>query len=205
MAALRQPGGLGVLGGTFDPIHHGHLVAAQEAWWQLSLEKVLFVPAGLPPHKRGRRVSDAAHRLRMVELAIAGKPHFAVSRVDLERHGPSFTLDTLLLLRKEVGPEETLYFIEGADSLADILQWHRPQGILELCELAVVRRPGVTIDLAKLEARLPGLASKVHWVEMPWLDISSSDIRSRVKQGRPITYLVPDSVEAYVSELALYR
>jgi nicotinate-nucleotide adenylyltransferase len=109
------------------------------------------------------------------------------------------------LLRKEVGPEETLYFIEGADSLADILQWHRPQGILELCELAVVRRPGVTIDLANLEARLPGLASKVHWVEMPWLDISSSDIRSRVKQGRPITYLVPDSVEAYVSELALYR
>jgi len=202
---MRQAGGLGVLGGTFDPIHHGHLVAAQEAWWQLGLEKVLFLPAGLPPHKRGRRISAAAHRLRMAELAIAGKPHFAVSRVDLERQGPSFTLDTLLLLRKEVGPEEALFFIEGADSLADILKWHEPQGILELCELAVVRRPGVTIDLAKLEVRLPGLTSKVHWIEMPWLDISSSDVRARVKQGKPISYLVPDRVEEYVSAQSLYR
>lgn len=202
---MTLPGGLGVLGGTFDPIHHGHLVAAQEAWWQLKLDRVLFAPAGVPPHKRGRHITAAAHRLRMVEMAVAGKPHFAVSRVDLDRHGPSFTLDMLLLLRREVGPEKRLYFIEGADSLAEILLWHEPQAILGLCELAVVRRPGVTIDLASLDARLPGLAAKVHWVEMPWLDISSSDVRARVRQGRPISYLVPECVEAYLREQALYR
>ncbi|HNS50443.1 MAG TPA: nicotinate-nucleotide adenylyltransferase [Anaerolineae bacterium] len=202
---MTRPGELGVLGGTFDPIHHGHLVAAQEAWWQLKLDRVLFVPAGIPPHKRGRRITSAVHRLRMVEMAIAGKPHFAVSRVDLDRGGPSFTLDTLQLLREEVGPDERLYFIEGADSLAEILLWHKPQAILELCDLAVVRRPGVTIDLAGLDAKLPGLAARVHWVEMPWLDISSSNVRARVEQGRPISYLVPECVEAYVLEHALYR
>ena len=196
---------LGVLGGTFDPIHLGHLVAAQEAWWQLGLDRVLFVPANVPPHKRGRRITAGAHRLRMVELAIAGKPQFAVSRLDLDRRGPSFTLDTLLLLRQEVGPEVELYFVEGADSLADILLWHEPQAILALCELAVVRRPGIAVDMARLEAGLPGLAAKIHWVEMPWLGISSSDLRARVRQGKPISYLVPECVEAYVAELGLYR
>jgi nicotinate-nucleotide adenylyltransferase len=205
MAAVGRPGRLGVLGGTFDPVHHGHLVAAQEAWWQLGLEKVLFVPAGAPPHKRGRHISQAEHRLRMVELAIAGKPHFGTSRIDLDPHGLSYTLDMLRLLRAELGPEPTIFFIEGADSLAEILTWHEPQGILELCELAVVRRPGVTIDLARLEAKLPGLTAKVHWFEMPWLDISSSDVRARVRQGRPVSYLVPDLVEAYFSEQGLYR
>jgi nicotinate-nucleotide adenylyltransferase len=205
VAELTQARRLGFLGGTFDPIHHGHLMAAQEAWWQLHLEQVLFVPAGAPPHKRGRTISPAAHRLRMVELAIAGKPQFRVSQVDLKREGLSYTLDTLRLLRAELGSEPVFYFIEGADSLGDILKWHKPQGILELCELAVVRRPGVDVDLGELEADLPGLAAKVHWVEMPRLDISSSDIRARVRVGRPISYLVPACVEEYVAQQALYR
>jgi len=205
MAALTKGCRLGILGGTFDPIHHGHLVAAQEAWWQLGLEQVLFVPAGAPPHKRGRPISPARHRLRMVELAIADKPQFTVSQIDLNRDGPSYTLDTLRLLRAELGPEPVLYFIEGADSLAEILAWHEPLRILELCELAVVRRPGVEIDLGMLERELPGLTAKVHWVDMPWLEISSSDVRARVRQGRPISYLVPASVEAYVRQEGLYR
>jgi nicotinate-nucleotide adenylyltransferase len=205
MATLTEGRRLGILGGTFDPIHDGHLVAAQEACWQLHLEQVLFVPAGAPPHKQGRVISPAAHRLRMVELAIADTPQFRVSQIDLNRGGPSYTLETLRLLRTELGPEPALYFIEGADSLAEILTWHQPQGILELCELAVVRRPGVDVNLAQLETELPGLTAKVHWVAMPWLDISSSDIRARVRLGRPISYLVPPGVEAYIRQAALYR
>jgi nicotinate-nucleotide adenylyltransferase len=199
---------LGILGGTFDPIHHGHLVAAQETWHQLALDQVLFVPAGSPPHKRGDGVKPPAapplHRLRMIELAIAGHAQFAVSRVDLDRPGPCYTADMLRLLRAERGAEPAIYFIEGADSLADILKWYRPQEIIELAELAVVRRPGVTLELSELEEALPGLTARVHWVQMPWLDISSSDLRARLREGRPISYLVPPPVEAYIREHRLY-
>jgi nicotinate-nucleotide adenylyltransferase len=141
----------------------------------------------------------------MVELAIADKPQFAVSQIDLNRDGPSYTLDTLRLLRAELGPGPALYFIEGADSLAEILAWYEPLGILELCELAVVRRPGVEVDLPGLENQIPGLTAKVHWVDMPWLEISSSDVRARVCQSRPISYLIPAHVEAYVRQEGLYR
>jgi len=195
---------LGILGGTFDPIHHGHLVAAQEAWHQLGLDRVLFVPAGAPPHKPRRPISAAEQRLRMVELAIAGHPAFAASRVDLDRPGPCYTADMLRLLRTEWGPEPAFYFIEGTDSLADILTWYRPQQVLELADLAVVGRPGASVDLARLEVVLPGLAARIHWVQMPWLDISSSDLRARVREGRPISYLVPPAVEGYIREQRLY-
>lgn len=203
MAALKER--LGILGGSFDPVHHGHLVAAEEAHHQLGLDRVLFVPAGSPPHKPGHPISPAHHRLRMIELAIAGKPHLATSRVDLDRPGLCYTLDTLRLLRSEWGPDPTLYFIEGGDSLADILTWHQPEQILDLCELAVVRRPGVKIDLPRLEHRLPGLTDRIHWVLMPWLEISSSDLRMRVQEGRSISYLMPAAVEAYIREQGLYR
>jgi nicotinate-nucleotide adenylyltransferase len=140
----------------------------------------------------------------MIELAIAGKSHLATSRVDLDRPGPCYTLDTLRLLRAEWGPEPRLYFIEGADSLVEILTWHKPEQILERCELAVVRRPGVRVDLPRLEEHLPGLAERVHWVMMPWLEISSSDLRLRVQEGRSISYLLPAVVEAYIREEGLY-
>lgn len=202
MATLTRR--LGILGGTFDPIHHGHLVAAEEAHHQLGLDQVLFVPAGSPHHKPGRPISAAHHRLRMIEMAIAGKPRFSTSRVDLDRPGPCYTLDTLRLLRAKWGPEPTFYFIEGADSLADILTWHEPERIIEMCELAVVRRPGVKIDLPRLEQHLPGLTDRIHWVMMPWLEISSSDLRLRVQEGRSISYLLPAGVEDYVREQGLY-
>lgn len=195
---------IGILGGTFDPIHLGHLVAAQEAWWQLGLEQVLLVPAGHPYHKRQPPVAEAFHRLKMVELAVMDTPYFSVSRVDLDRPGPGYTVDTLRLLRAELGPEPAFYFIEGADSLADILTWHRPQDILELAELAVVRRAGVDLDLSRLEQSLPGLLARVHWIDMPWIDVSSHDLRARVREGRPIRFLVPAAVEDYIREQGLY-
>lgn len=196
---------LGVLGGTFDPIHHGHLVAAQEAHDQLGLDLVLFVPAGNPPHKPAHPISAPDHRLRMVELAIADKSEFALSRVDLDRPGPCYTADTLILLRKEWGPGPTFFFIEGADSLAEITTWYRPDRLIELSELAVVQRPGAELDLQRLEEELPGLGEHLHWVHMPQLEISSSELRARVRDGRPISYLLPESVEAYVREQGLYR
>jgi len=196
---------LGVLGGTFDPIHHGHLVAAQEARHQLGLDLVLFVPAGNPPHKPARPISAAAHRLRMVELATAGRSDFALSRVDVDRPGPCYTVETLALLREEWGSTPTFFFIEGADSLAEITTWYRPHLLIQLSELAVVRRPGVELDLDRLEIELPGLGERLHWVQMPQLEISSSELRARVRDGRPISYLLPESVEAYVREHGLYR
>jgi nicotinate-nucleotide adenylyltransferase len=196
---------LGILGGTFDPIHHGHLVAAQEAYHQLGLDLVLFVPAGNPPHKPAHPISAADHRLSMVELAIAGKPQFALSRVDVDRPGPCYTVDTLVLLRKEWGHGRTFFFIEGADSLAEITTWYRPDRLIELSELAVVQRPGAELDLERLEEELPGLGARLHWVHMPQLEISSSELRARVRDGRPISYLLPESVEAYLREQGLYR
>jgi nicotinate-nucleotide adenylyltransferase len=196
---------LGIFGGTFDPIHHGHLVAAEEARHQLALDRVLFVPAGRPPHKPDRPITDAHHRLRLLQLATAAKPYFAISCVDLERPGPHYTVDTLRLLRAEWGPGPAFFFIEGNDSLLDVPDWHQPRRLIELCELAVVRRPGAEIDLAELERQLPGLTAHIHWVAMPLLQISSSDLRARVRAGRPISYLVPPAVEAYIREQGLYR
>ncbi len=196
---------LGILGGTFDPVHHGHLVAAEEAHHRLGLDLVLFVPTGVSPHKPDQPSLSFVHRLRMLELAIAAKSHFAISTVDVERPGPCYTVDTLELLRAEWGPIPIIFFIEGADSLAGILTWHQPQRILELCHLAVVERPGVEIDIDRLEQQLPGLSSRLHWIQMPLLEISSSDLRARVRNGQSISYLVPRAVEAYILEHGLYR
>lgn len=196
---------LGVLGGTFDPIHHGHLVAAEEARYQLALDQVLFVPAGSPPHKPAQPITAAHHRVRMIELAIDGNPQTALSRVDVDRPGPCYTVETLELLRRAWGREVTLFFIEGADSLADLTTWYQPHRLLELCELAVVGRPGVDVDLDELYRHLPQLEARLHWVQMPRLEISSSDLRGRVRAGRPIAYLVPRSVHAYIHEHKLYR
>jgi len=196
---------VGVLGGTFDPIHHGHLVAAQEVLHALALDCVLFVPAGNPPHKPARPISAAHHRVAMVSLAIAGRPGFQLSRVDVERPGPHFTFDTLTILHERWGTGTRFFFIVGTDSLAELFTWHRPEGIVALADLAVVERPGAGANLEALEARLPGLGSHLHWVNMPLLQISSTNLRSRVRLGRPITFLVPQPVEDYIVEHGLYR
>ncbi|MFC2036849.1 nicotinate-nucleotide adenylyltransferase [Chloroflexota bacterium] len=200
-AVIRR---LGILGGTFDPIHDGHLVAAEETRYQLDLDRVLFVPAGVPPHKPDRPISPAHHRLRMIELAIAGRPHFAISRVDVDRPGPCYTVDTLQLLRTEWGRSIAFFFVAGADSLNEFATWYQPQRVIELSELAVVGRPGVELDRAQLERQLPGLSSRIHWIQMPLLEISSSALRARVRAGRSISYLVPEAVEAYVLDHGLY-
>jgi nicotinate-nucleotide adenylyltransferase len=197
---------LGILGGTFDPIHFGHLLAAEEARSTLDLDPVLFAPAGEPPHKQGYAILPITHRLKMVGLAIADNPAFAVSTVDVERSGPHYTVDTIRLLRDEWETDaEDTFFIMGVDSLAHLLTWHQPAQLVALCRLAVVARPGYRADLGTLEARLPGISSRLDWVEMPVLGISSSDLQRRVREGRSIRYQVPAAVAAYVAEHNLYR
>ncbi|MFB0545945.1 MAG: nicotinate-nucleotide adenylyltransferase [Anaerolineae bacterium] len=196
---------VGVIGGTFDPIHIGHLVIAEEARGRLNLDRVVFVPAATPPHKVDNDISSVEHRLAMVELAIATNPYFFLSRVDIERSGPCYTIDTIKLLRDEWGPGVEIYFIMGQDSLVDILTWHEPQRLIRLCRLVVLSRPGYKADLEELEALLPGITPHTHILNSPELDISSSDIRQRVREGLPIKYQVPEAVEEYIYAHGLYR
>ena len=206
---------IGVIGGTFDPVHYGHLVIAEEVRDALELEKIVFVPTGLPPHKPDRVVTAPEHRVAMLELAIADNPHFSLSRVDVDRAGPSYSVETLRLLRlqweAEAAPAErvAIYFVIGWDSLEYLLTWHDPGGLLEyLDHLVAVKRPRYNEDqvyLDAIEARLPGLKQRLLVVPAPQLDISSTDLRERVAQGRPIKYQLPESVEQYIVQYGLYR
>lgn len=195
----------GVLGGTFDPIHYGHMVIAQEALACLRLDKVLFVPAHESPHKTQESHTAAEHRLRMVQLAIASNPCFEVSEVDLARPAPSYTIDTLALLQRELGPEAELFFLMGMDSLAGLLTWYRPDLLIARARLAVAVRPGYCVDLQAFEEALPGFTARVDLLQPPELAISSRDLRRRVSEGLPIKYQLPDSVEEYIREQGLYR
>ncbi len=205
-ASLRR---VGLLGGTFDPIHFGHLVIAEEVRTVLHLTEMVFVPAGHPPHKPGRIVTEAQHRLAMLELAIASNPHFTISLVDLERPGPSYTVETLQVLRQQWGAQTAIYFVIGGDSLEDLLAWYDPAGILQqLTALVAVQRPGYEEAAGyrdTLEARLPGIRQRLIMVQAPQLDISATDLRRRVAEGRPIKYQTPEAVERYIIEYGLYR
>lgn len=206
MPAARR---VGVLGGTFDPVHYGHLVIAEEVYAALDLAEMVFVPAGHPPHKPESMVAPAHHRLAMLELAITGNPHFSISRVDLERPGPSYTVETLRLLRRQWGEQTALFFLIGWDSLEDFLTWRDPAGILEqLSYLVAVRRPGYAEEdgyRASLEARLPGITERLLVVPVPQLEISSTELRERVAEGRPIRYQLPERVEQYIEQYNLYQ
>ncbi|MGB4272556.1 MAG: nicotinate-nucleotide adenylyltransferase [Propionicimonas sp.] len=193
---------LGVMGGTFDPIHHGHLVAASEVQARFDLDEVMFVPTGQPWQKSDRQVSQAEDRYLMTTIATASNPRFSVSRVDIERPGSTYTLDTLRDLRNHYGADVDLFFITGADALSQILTWH---GVLELFELAHfvgVTRPGTTLGEHDI-AHLP--PDKVTVIEVPALAISSTDCRKRVKERLPIWYLVPDGIVQYIAKRGLYR
>ena len=193
---------LGVMGGTFDPIHHGHLVAASEVAAEFRLDEVVFVPTGHPWQKADRKVALAEDRYLMTTIATASNPRFSVSRVDVDRPGSTYTLDTLRDLRAERGDEVDLFFITGADALSQILTWH---GVLELFQLAHfvgVSRPGVPLEKSDI-AHLPG--DKVTLLEVPALAISSTDCRNRVAAGLPIWYLVPDGIVQYIAKRGLYR
>jgi nicotinate-nucleotide adenylyltransferase len=197
------PGSVGILGGTFDPIHHGHLGIAEEAREALGLERVLLVPASSPPHKPGRPVTDAAHRLAMVELAIADNPAFAASRIEVERGGASYSLDTLEALRSE-GVEQP-WFILSAEALAGFPTWREPDRILTLCRLAVVPRGGYDpLDQAWVAERFPGREDRVRFLPGPLLPISGSVVRRRAAVGRSVRYLVPDAVARYIADHQLY-
>jgi nicotinate-nucleotide adenylyltransferase len=194
---------VGLLGGTFDPPHYGHLVAAQEVAWRLELDRVLFLPARQNPLKRGEPNSSAEERCEMVRLAIDGNPVFELSRLDLDRPPPSYTADLLRVLES---PECELFFVVGADLLPELRRWREPAEILRLARLAVVNRPGApSPDLNRLEELAPGAGLRATLVEIPGIDIASREIRQRVRSGRPIRYLTPPAVERYIAERGLYR
>ena len=196
---------IGVLGGTFDPPHRGHLVIAQQALEQLALSRVLFAPTNKPPHKLNNHITPIEHRVEMVRLAIQDHSQFVLSRVDVDRTGPTYTVDMLRLLREQFGNAAELFFIMGMDSLANLLTWHAPDQLVRLCKLAVFNRPGFTANLDELEASLPGVSARIVFLKAPALEIAASDIQRRVRAGQPIAHLVPEAVADYIARHKLYR
>ena len=195
---MTRPARIGVMGGTFDPIHHGHLVAASEVASAFDLDEVVFVPTGQPWQKSDREVAPAEHRYLMTVVATASNPRFTVSRVDIDRDGPTYTIDTLRDLAAQ-RPGAQLYFITGADALAQILSWKDSDELFGLAHFVGVTRPGHVLD----DAGLP--ADRVSLMEVPAMAISSTDCRVRIGRGEPIWYLVPDGVVQYIAKHGLYR
>jgi nicotinate-nucleotide adenylyltransferase len=195
---------IGLMGGTFDPVHHGHLSIASQALHEWNLDRVIFIPAKSPPHKRGRAVTDAEHRYLMVELAIAGHPGFFGSRLELERAGDSFTVDTLRHFNERGCDPDRLFFIVGADSVLELLTWHRHDEVIRRCTLLAAARPG--FDLGKMDQQLPAAyRERIRVLHAPGLEVSGSELRERVRRGQPVRYLVPEPVDAYIAKHRLYR
>lgn len=196
---------IGVLGGTFDPIHNGHLIVAEEARARVNLAETLFVPAGQPWLKTDRPISAVEHRVEMVHLAIADKPYFKLSTVDIDRAGASYTIDTIADLQGQIGAEDELFLILGWDSLAELPQWHEPSQLITMCRLVVVPRPGYPRPkLKKLEASIPGISQRVMVMDGPEIDISASLVRERVVKGLYVRHLVPEPVNRYIKQHKLY-
>ncbi len=196
----------GILGGTFDPIHTGHLILAQEMLWRLGLDEMWFMPAGLPWMKRDEPLSDQEHRREMVELAIAGDPRFHCSSMELDRPGETYTVDTLEELRAGDMAQDELLLVMGVDTLNTMHLWKRPDRILELARLAVAIRPGHQgMDLRELEAIDPTAGERIMSVRMPLIEISGTELRRRVSVGEPVRYLVPEPVAEYIEIHGLYR
>ncbi len=195
---------LGILGGTFDPPHFGHLHMAEAARTQLALDTVLFAPVGVQPLKPEERSTAPEHRARMVELAITHHRHFALSRADLDRPGPHYTVDLLAIIQRQY-PDAALWFIMGEDSLSDLLRWRDPARIIQLARLAVLRRPGYEPDWSTLDRALPDLRARLDWIEHAEIDISASDIRQRLQAGLSVEQLVPPKVLQYILDQRLYQ
>jgi nicotinate-nucleotide adenylyltransferase len=194
---------IGVLGGTFDPIHIGHLIVAEEARVRLGFNEVLFVPAGQPWLKLDHNITPAVHRVEMVRRAIAANPHFKLCTLEAEHSGPSYTVDTMTMLQKQLGSEAALFFLLGRDTLAGLPLWKEPEKLVQLCRLVVAPRLG-SKDLKHLETLISGLLDQVIQLDMPVIGISSSEIRQRIAQGLSIRYLVPAEVEKYIAEQKMY-
>ena len=197
---------IGVLGGTFDPIHNGHLAIAEEARAYLNLNEVIFLPAGQPWMKSDRSISPARHRTAMIALALQSRPYFKTSTIEIEHQGPSYSVNSIAELKTQAVEPTDWYFILGWDNLSKIPQWREPAKLIEMCFLAAVPRPGYERpNMKKLEAALPGIAKKVILMDKPRLEISATDIRNKAAQGLPISGLVPEAVEKYIKENGLYR
>jgi len=193
------------MGGTFDPVHFGHLVTAEEALVQFNLDKVVFMPTGRPVRKTHKHVSSAEDRYLMTVIATASNPDFEVSRLEIDRPGDTYTVDTMLQLRDLYGPRTELFFISGADAVREILTWKDAGRVAELCTFIAATRPGFDTDLGSLRAPEGAAVPRVEAMAVPALAISSSDIRQRVAARRPVRYLLPEAVAAYVEKNGLYR
>ena len=196
---------IGVLGGTFDPVHKGHIVVAEEVRARLKLAEVLFVPAGQPWLKADSPILAAEHRVQMIRLAIAGKPYFKLSTMEIERAGPSYTVDTLTELQDQLGAGDELFFILGWDNLAQLPQWKEPSQLVKMCRLVAVPRPGYPLpNLDSLEAVIPELPGRLIILNKPEVDVNATKIRDRVNQGLSIRHLVPEPVDEYIRQHKLY-
>lgn len=196
---------IGLFGGTFDPPHLGHLILASEAFSQLRLDRLLWILTPDPPHKQNQVITPVEHRLAMVDLAIQDEPRFELSRVELDRPGPHYTLDTVEAIAEKY-PDADITPIIGGDSLRDLPTWHKPKELLYACHwVGVMRRPGEEPNLQELENKLPGISAKIHYVDAPLLEIASREIRNRVADGRPYRYYLPFPVFEYINEHRLYK
>jgi len=196
---------IGVFGGTFDPIHNGHLIVAEQVRAQLDLVEVIFVPAGQPWLKEDSPILAAEHRLQMVRLAIVAEPCFKASTIEIDRLGPSYTVDTLNELQSQLGDGDELFFVLGWDNLAQLPQWKEPSRLIEMCRLVAVPRPGHPLpDLSSLEAFIPGLSQRLIIMREPEMAISATDIRDRVDRGLSIRHLVPEPVDEYIRQHRVY-
>jgi nicotinate-nucleotide adenylyltransferase len=196
---------IGLFGGTFDPPHLGHLILASEAQFQLELTRLFWTLTPEPPHKQDQLITPIEHRLAMVNLAIADNPSFELSRAELDRPGPHYTLDTIRLVAEQ-NPDAEIVPVIGGDSLHDLPTWHHPQELLFAAHwIGVMRRPGESANLEELERELPGISSKVHYVDAPLLEIASREIRSRIADRRPFRYYLPQPVYHYINEHHLYH
>ena len=196
---------IGMLGGTFDPVHLGHLGIAEHIRVQLDLAEVLFLPAGQPQLKESDVISPASHRLQMLRLAIADNPHFKLSTIEIDRTGPSYSVDTVAELRGQLGAGDELFFILGWDSLAQLHRWREPARLVGMCQVVVVPRPGYPPpDLEALEGVIPGVSQRVVMMDKPLIDISATEIKDRAARGLSISHLVPEPVDEYIRQHKLY-
>ena len=196
---------IGVLGGTFDPPHIGHQILAADAQEQLNLDVILWMLTPFPPHKTNEVITSTDHRMQMVELAIAGNPWFTLSRIDVDRNPPHYAVDTMQLLHKQA-PWDEFYYLMGLDSLNDLLQRYEPEEFVNQCDrIVVMLRYGESLEISTLVTEVPELKSKLHFLQTPSVDISSSDIRSRLSTGRQYRYFLPENVYQYIESNHLYQ
>ncbi|MDP4093641.1 MAG: nicotinate-nucleotide adenylyltransferase [Bacillota bacterium] len=198
---------IGISGGTFDPIHYGHLIISEEIRVNFKLDKVIFIPTGKPPHKSQSEVTESEHRFNMVNIAIHTNPSFEVSRIEMEREGYIYTIDTMSRLKAELGESSELFFITGADIVWDLPKWKKPEQLFDLCEMIVAYRPGYLKEdfFSEIEKLKIKYGAKINVAETSIIGISSTEIRNRVRAGNSIKYLVPEDVEKYIHDNNLYR